>query len=230
MNRFAKCAFGAAVVVTSAAFAAPVDVDGIIGLEWTGASIKSVGFNPAAAEGNFGAPTNENKYVAYDILTRNDGNYAYVALVSRADLGGATSSAHQYTNLYFGGHTSVGFEVLSGNAFRPGLPGSYPFASLDGTANEIFHSENFGSQYVIEVAVPLSFFTSDPLAMGFNTLSGAPGDSFLRLNLSQSYGYSVAGGQAFYGDDRLGSFGNIPAPSAAGLLALAGLAASRRRR
>jgi hypothetical protein len=81
---------------------------------------------------------------------------------------------------------------------------------------------------VIEVAIPYSFFMSDPLAMGFGLAS-----TQLRWNLSQSLGLTVAGGTGFNTpgglDERLGLI-TIPAPSAAAMMCVAGLMASRRRR
>ena len=49
--------------------------------------------------------------------------------------------------------------------------------------------------------MPFSYLETDPQNVGFNKLTAADPDLVLRL--SQSFGYSVAGG-ATYGVDRLG--------------------------
>ena len=87
---------------------------------------------------------------------------------------------------------------------------------------------------IIEWAMPWSFFTDDPLSMGFPKTTAA--DNKLTLRLSQTFGYSVAGGSSF-GADRLGSVyyeaAAVPEPSSL-LLALtvlfgAGVAVRRKR-
>jgi hypothetical protein len=220
-----------ALLALAGTASAQVGIDGVIGADWTGASSVAVNYNSSAAQNNFGAPTNENHVVAYNVLTRQDSSYLYVAVVTNTAGGGTLPAAQQFANLYFGGNTSVGFEVTNNRAFIPGVPGYTSLSSLVGTSNEVFWASNFtGSEYVIEMAVPISFFATDPLSMGFAPLTGAPGADFTRISLSQSYGYSVAGGQSFYGTNRLGAFTGVPSPAAAGLLGLGGLMASRRRR
>jgi hypothetical protein len=191
---------------------APVGMDGVIGAEWAGASVKVVNYNPAAPTGNFGTPTGENHVVAYNVYTRQDANFLYVACQTNSALGGAPNASVRFANIYFGGNTSIGFETgtTPTAAFLPGMPGSFPVAGLIGTPNEVFTSTDFsGAEYVIELAVPLQFIKDDPLGVGFTKLDGSAGKSFARISLSQSFGYSVAGGLTTYGTNRLGYY-SIP--------------------
>src|SRR5262249_5063687 len=80
--------------------------------------------------------------------------------------------------------------------FGPITGAGVTYAAIDGTAT---------SPMMIEAAFPWSVFTSDPLGMGYPLAT-----SEVQLRLSQSFGYSVAGG-SFYGDARLGTY---PVPSA----------------
>ncbi len=206
--------------------AVPVGVDGVIGGEWSGSGVVAVDYNPAAPTGNFGAPTNENHIVGYDIYTRGDSGYFYVGLQTKTN---GSQAAVLFANLYFNtnlsGGSDLGFEVTNNQAFIPGVPGYYStigqdisYSLVDGTAS---------TPAVLEAAFPWGFFTSDPLSMGFPlTTTG------LQLRLSQSFGYSVAGG-ASYGDNRLGTVA-VPEGSAFAFLGaiagISGVAAALRRR
>ncbi|MFO0963664.1 MAG: PEP-CTERM sorting domain-containing protein [Phycisphaerales bacterium] len=224
----------AALLASATAFAGAVGIDGSIGAEWTGANVAHVYYNPGAATSNFGSPTNQNASVAYDIYTRQDASYMYIGLATDVAQGGSADGVN-FANLYIGNSTVgsyVGFEVTNDRAFTPGSPGYYGLAGLVGTADEVFWAAGdlgLGLNKTIEIAIPWSFMVSNPLGMGgWQALN--PGDS-LQLRLSQSFGYSVAGGSAYYGPDRLGSFTYpVPAPGALALLGMAGLAGARRRR
>jgi PEP-CTERM motif len=209
----------------SSAHAAPTSIDGAIGAEWTGATVKSVLFDAAAPQHDFNAPTNKNHAVAYDVYTRGDGQYLYVGLQTAASFNNA---ALQFANLYFdtnpGSGSDIGFEVLNARAFKPGVAGYTPataagndvhFASVQGTAS---------TPGVIEFAVPYSIFTTNSLGI----VSMPTATSAVQLRLSQTFGYSVAGG-ASYGDDRLGVVA-VPEPTGLALLGLGAGALLRRRR
>lgn len=180
------------VVTTVSAQSAPV-LDG----SGFGAPSAIVLYDPGAPTGNFDSPGPTTSGAAYDIYMRGDASYAYV-LLTQTGLG---ISAGPFANLYFGtGPTAfngsdVGFEVTNSTVFFPSTGASQStegtgiaYAILDGGAS-------------IEFAVPFSYLETDPQNVGFNKLTAADPDLVLRL--SQSFGYSVAGG-ATYGVDRLG--------------------------
>lgn len=221
-----------ALSYTGAANAAII-LDGLYDTDY-GASTASVTHNSTAAESNFGAPSNQTTGASYNIYLNNQGGYVY-GLVQIT--GSAGSSAGTFANLYFdldranGNGSDLAFEITNDRAFVPGVPGySGPLglafaASIDGTG--------------LEFRIPDAMFTG-PIA-GLNYYPGqvftAPGGDLV-LRLSQSFGYSVAGGEG-YGPDRLGAVSlgvsAVPGPMVgAGLpglvMALGGLIAWRRRR
>ncbi|QDT75964.1 PEP-CTERM sorting domain-containing protein [Lacipirellula limnantheis] len=211
-------AFGvAASLLAGTATAAPVSIDGTLGAEWTGATVKSVLFNAAAPMSNFGAPTNENHVTAYDVYTRGDSDYFYVGLTTTSP---AYAGGLDFANLYFSttlSGSNVGFEVLNQNAFVPGVPGSYPYTPGSADIHYALTPGSLGTPAVIEFAAPWEVFTSNSL--GLSPAPTVPATA-VQLRLSQSFGYSVAGG-ATYGADRLGQV-NLPVPEPA-TMALAGL-------
>lgn len=202
----------AAGFLAPAAHAAPVSVDGTIGAEW-GSPTATVALDTGAAQNNFGAPGTTNHNVAYSIYLRSDGTYLYGAVAAS----GPTNSL-DFANIYLnvdglpGPGSDLGIEVTNDRFFRPGLPGY-----TSDSSNLLTFSSGTG---VIEFALEWSMLTDDPYGMGFNTAT--PGGN-LFMSLSQSFGYSVAGGTS-YGDNRLG---NVTVPQAVpepGTLALFGLA------
>jgi hypothetical protein len=217
--------FGMLVIwmLSANSHAAPTSIDGVIGAEWAGANVESVLYNPSAPIANFGAPTNENHVVSYDVLTRGDSDYLYVGLATTGPYAGGFDFANLYLSTNPADGSNIGFEVTLERAFVPGVPGYYNYTS----AGDDIHFDT--STGVIELAVPWEVFTENSL--GLLPAPAVPTD-FVQLRLSQSFGYSVAGGSAFYGDDRLGIVGlPVPEPSAVGLvgLAAAGLLVGRRR-
>jgi hypothetical protein len=186
-----------------------------------------VNYDPAAAESNFGTPGNVTDAAAYNIYTKQDATYAYVLVATN---GGGGAAVGTFANLYFGvgatafAHSTFGTEVTNNDTFSPGGGGTFSY-----TGTGIL--ETALSATSIEVAIPFSYFETDPQGIGFPTVDAA--DPNIVLRLSQSFGYSVAGG-ASYGTDDLGVFTDpnfVPEPASIGLVAvgLTALFASRRR-
>ena len=186
---------------------AQVSVDGHLGAEWAGITPTEVFYNAAAPESNFGSPTNGADVTGYKIYMRSDATWLYTALVTTD---GRTSGGQLFANLYYSlrfgagpvgtGGSSIGFEVTNDRAFSPGNPGYFN----DNGSNEIQFatSSGAGDPDIIESAIKLSVFTNNDLGVAPYAPDASPVG--IRLNLSQAFGYSVAGGQAAYGDTRLG--------------------------
>jgi hypothetical protein len=176
--------------------------------------------------GNFGSPSNLTDYNPYTIYTNADSKNFYVGLESNGPINVGNLD---FANLYFSTDLSqgstVGFEANNSRAFIPGVSGYYNYTASSGI---VLDDTSTGSQYSIEFSVPFSFFTSDPLGMGFPLAT-----TDVQLRLSQTFGYSVAGGSA-YGDGRFGDFTpQAPEPSTltlAGLAAFACFPIARRKR
>jgi len=219
-----NCVLVGTFVLAATPFAAlaQVGLDGVIGAEWAGATVKTVSHDPAAPTSNFGAPTNQTAFAAYDTYFRVDSGWVYLAVATNGTGGG---SAGDFANVYLGSigaGSNIGFEVINNNFFVPGVPGNFNNLALPAGQR----AEWSIASGVVELAIPFSFFQTDPLAMGF---APTPDGGTVRWNLSQSFGYSVAGGASFYGTDRLGA-GVIPTPASAMVLGVAALVARRRRR
>jgi hypothetical protein len=185
----------------SAANAAIV-VDGLYDSDY-GAATATVAYDPAAPQGNFGSPGNTTAGASYQIFLKDQGGFVY-GLVQIT--GNAASSVGSFANVYFGNSSgsTIGFEITNQDVFTPGGPGPFPLSysyavSADGSG--------------VEFALPESFFEGPVGATGVNA-GLHPGDELI-LRLSQSFGYSVAGGGT-YGPDRLGAVtlsGAVPEPA-----------------
>jgi hypothetical protein len=188
--------------------AAPDSVDGVLGAEWTGITPVSVLYNPAAPVSNFSTPTNENSEVAYDIYTRGDLNYVYVGLTTASNYAGGLN----FANLYFDTNnaTSAGsdlvFEVLNQRVLDPNVLNPFNYTEAGSDIHYALTAGSVSAPSVLEFAVPKSFFMTDPLGVGFPLAT-----TDVQLRLSQSFGYSVAGGTS-YGPDRLGVVA-VPEPA-----------------
>ena len=215
---------------------AVIVVDGVYDADY-GAAKSTVAYNPAAPLGDFSNPGTTNHATAYSIFLKEQGGSVYGYLQATPPPGSGTPFPLAFTNLYFdldpinNNGSDLGFEVFNNRAFVPGVSGYSGSLGLQFAAS----ADGTGLEFRIQDA----FFTS--AISGLSYYSGhefaAPGGDVV-LRLSQSFGYSVAGG-ASYGDDRLGAVtleaAPVPGPiMGAGLpglvMALGGLLAWRRRR
>jgi len=203
-----------------------ITVDGTLDAEY-GAPKSSVSYNSAAPTSNFGTPTSENHAAAYDIYLTADQNAVYGYITADRVTG------LQFANLYFdlgpvtGNGSELGFEIVNGTAFIPGGAGA-----ADVSSGISFFQTADGLS--LEFSIDNSLFTSAIAGLTYGTAIPSLGDDVV-LRLSQSFGYSVAGG-ASYGDDRLGRVtlgGAVPEPATwammIGGLALVGASMRRAR-
>ncbi len=226
--RIAKL-IGAAVISTlvmSGAAKANIIVDGLLDADY-GASKSTVTYAPGTLESNFGTPTPFTDAIGYQIYLKEQAGYVYGFLQS----GGAGKAVAPFANLYFdldpqnGNGSDLGFELggnhpNSANAFVPGVDGSAQVTNI----MTVLSGDGTG----IEFAIPDTDFTTAIPGLSSYPLDHAGGQ--LTLRLSQSFGYSVAGGE-LYGPDRLGSVtlgvSAVPLPASLPMFgaALLGLAA-----
>jgi hypothetical protein len=176
-----------------------MSVTGLAGLlVCTASQAAIVGYDAGAPMGNFGSPTAFNNNVAYTTSVSADSTYAYFSFMARPDLGGSLGGL-DFVNMYistdFPEGSTIGVEVENNRAFVPGVNGYY---DISGDGFVVTH--NAPGEW--NVAIPWTFFENDPQNMGFTKVTAANDE--VRLNLCQAFGYSVAGGQASYGDERLG--------------------------
>ncbi len=210
---------GAAALIGAALFgtistANAIVVDGVLDAGY-GASQSTVIYDPAAPTGNFQSATNASNTVGYNIYLTDQAGTLY------GFLQGGPGTSLPFANLYFGlNHDQVngsifGFELGSANpdAFTPGAGGSVPAPATQFVA--------VGNN--IEFAIPNSYFEGGLTGLA-NTTYAQNGD-IITLRLSQSLGYSVAGGSTFYdvntrlGEVVLADVSATPLPAALPLFA-----------
>jgi hypothetical protein len=227
LKRFiAALALTSAIGIASSAQA--ITIDGSLDAAY-GATTATVAYNPAAPTSNFAAPTAASNAIGYTIHLTSDANYVYGFLQTF----GPGASVGDFANLYFdldpanGNGSDIGFEVTNYRGFVAGGSGYSPVAL-----------NFFASGGIVEFSIPNSYFLSAMTGLESQYGVGFPfpsvGDQ-VTLRLSQSFGYSVAGG-ASYGPNRLGSVilggGAIPEPAtwAMMLLGFGGVGALLRNR
>ena len=207
--------------LASAALAAPahaaIVVDGTFDGAY-GVKTATVTYDPNAPTGNFGqgpgleiGTTNHN--AGYDIFLASEGENLFGFLQADRDTNGLT-----FANLYFDldyetrSGSDLGFELgpnlANIRAFVPGVSGS-------AEATGISYAVSADGR-AVEFSIPTTFFTAPIAGLSYNPNLVFPqvGDS-VRLNLSQSLGYSVAG-HTPYGANRLGIVelsGAVPEPA-----------------
>lgn len=173
-------------------------------------------YTPAAPNGNFGSPSPLTD-VGYSIYQTSANGFYYGAVQVNTPYATNAPSGivGTFANLYFdldpatNPGSDLAFELSPGaqNVFVPAFGGPTAIGGIT------VASGNGGSTF--EFSIPVSFFTS-----ALPGLTYEPGVTFpsaggqITLRLSQSFGYSVAGG-ATYGPDRLGSVTLSPAATAA---------------
>ncbi len=227
--------FAAAVLGAATAHAAIV-VDGNYDAAY-GAATATVAYDPAAPDSNFSDPTNASKFIGYSIFLKADNGAVYGYLRADPSVG---ASAGAFANVYFDidpkravpNGSDIGFELgaTSHNVFVAGTPGTVVGAGIVTAVS--------ADQLGVEFKIPNSFFTTPVAGLTYYGNEEFPSvGGPVTLRLSQSFGYSVAGG-ATYGNDRLGSVtlaaaSPTPEPAAWALMiggfGLVGAAARRRR-
>lgn len=192
-------AFALATILPTAASATTIVLDGVADAAY-GAAQSTVTHNATADVGNFGTPANQTAGEGYSVFLKGVDGYVYGLILGNGD----GSSAGGFANLYWDldrasapSGSDLGFEITNLDAFIPGVAGSVatPGISFFKTADSV------------EFAIPVSYFTQAFAGLSYNL----PANQFpvignsVRLNLSQSLGFSVAGGDASYGANRLGT-------------------------
>ncbi len=179
------------MAVGVSASASPV-VDGTLSAGEYGAATAIVTYDPTAPMGNFGTPGPTSNAIGYAIYLNDTGGMLY-GLVQTNPAGGGTS-AGAFANLYFdldpqnNNGSDLGFEVGNKDAFIPGVGGSVVTPEVTFAI-----SPDFGT---FEFSIPNSDFTGPIAGLAYASGQVFPDGSnpTVTLRLSQSFGYSVAGG------------------------------------
>ncbi len=225
------------LAASTSAYAQPV-VDGVGSTgEYAGASSVTVATDPNAPNGNFGNPglSSEAGYT----INLTDQSGLLFGLVSQT---GGTAIG-PFTNLYFDldsatrSGSDLGFEI-GPNGVRAFVPENGSASVLDASLYN-FASTTTNGLLTVEFRLDNSLFTNAIAGLNYNPALNF-GGSLVRLNLSQTLGYSVAGGQANFGSQRLGTFtvgaeaGAVPEPATWAMMLLGfgaiGMATRRRRK
>jgi hypothetical protein len=206
--RLTVLAASAALLFAGPALAQVVDGQNTGGTEYSGGV--TVVTNPAAPNGNFGSPTNQA--TAGYTIQLNDADGSLFGLITQT--GGEAVGA--FANLYFDldratrSGSDVGFEV-GANGVRAFVPENGSNAILDASLYSFASTTNNGL-LTVEFRLADSLFNGPIAGLNYNPALTFTGDN--RLQLSQSLGYSVAGGATSYGATRLGTFSSLSAVAA----------------
>ena len=195
---------------------AAIIVDGSYDADY-GAPKSIVTYDPTAPESNFGTPTPFTDAIGYSIYLADQGGSLYGYLKSAGPL----KAVAPFANLYFDldaatrPGSDLGFEVTNKDAFIPGVAGNVPLGNITYAISADKSAIEFSIPN-IDFTAPIAGLTYDP-----SVTFPAAGDPVV-LRLSESFGYSVAGGASF-GPDRLGSvtLSAVPLPPALPLFAVA---------
>ena len=234
MRNVLRLAAPAALIFTATpALAGPV-IDGTVNPGEYGPATASVATDPGAPNSNFGTPGN-TATAGYNIFLNDTNDTLFGAI---AQTGGV--AAGPFTNLYFDidpatgtGGSELGIEVTNKRGF---VAGTSNYFDLSSAIN--FSTSTTGGLTTIEFSIDNSVFRdfiAGAAAQGYFGPGGYTQQD-VRLNLSQSLSYSVAGGASSYGASRLGTFsaaapGAVPEPAtwAMMLFGFGGLGFAMRR-
>lgn len=213
------------VVVAGQAHA--VIIDGTLDVDY-GAAKSTVFYDPGAPTSNFDTPGTTNHLNGYSIylLSQPGSVYGFIQV-------NGPNNSIVGSNLYWdlnppalaaNGSSDLGFEITNQRAFTPGIN----IGTYGATPDIQFASTAQGLEFLI----PSAYFLN-PIA-GLASYPTATEGGRIVLRLSQSYGYSVAGGSE-YGESRLGEINvlsAVPEPStwAMMLIGFAGLGFMAYRR
>jgi len=193
---------GLALAASAATAAQAVDVDAVRDAAY-GAPTAHVTFSANAPNSNFQAPTQYTDHASYDIYMTTDANYWYGFFQAGTD----APIVDAFANLYFdvdpanGNGSDIGFELSTSHTtfFIPGMTDTNPPVGVADILTAVS-----ADHHSFEVAIPLHYFITK--------LAGEPyyaetqfGGGQATLRLSQTFGFSVAGG-GDYGPNRLGAF------------------------
>lgn len=164
-------------------------------LDFVGVTPAHVGYDANTPTSNFGNPSQTNASVAYDVYFRSDSNYVYALLESLPSSANNNDPGPNFENAYLGtvaNTRNIGFSINGDNktdsAFTPGGATGYDLSS---TGFTLVTGKAADGGNIIEWAMPWTYFTTDPLNMGFAKVQ--PG-GVLSFGRSQSYGYSYVSG------------------------------------
>jgi hypothetical protein len=209
--KFTILAALAATMLSTTAMAAPT-VDGTVDAEY--AQTASVATDPSAPTSNFGNPGN-TATAGYNIFLTSANDKLFGAV---SQTGG--TAAGTFANLYFDINPGQGFGsefVIEVQNMRGGVAGGP--ANIDLSGRIMFASNVANGLTTSEFSIDNSVFRDFITGAAALGVIGTPND--IRLNLSQSLSYSVAGG-ATYGDNRLGRFSAavaaVPEPATWGMM------------
>jgi hypothetical protein len=226
-------ATAAFVLAASPALAAPA-VDGVVSLGEYGAPTATVTGDAGAAMHNFGAPGG-TAVAGYDIFLTDTGDTLYGAIVQTDG-----SAVDAFSNLYFDidpttgpGGSELGIEVGNERGFVAGTSDYFDLSS-----RIQYSTSTVGGLITFEFSIDNSVFRDFIAGAAAQNYFGPGGymPQAVRLNMSQSLSYSVAGGTSF-GTARLGTFSvappSVPEPASwammVGGFGLLGAAMRRRR-
>lgn len=159
--------------------------------DFAGVSPYSVAYNSSVSVHDFSSAVTTSDTVPYDVYLKSDATTVYGMLESHPV---GSYIGENFANVYLSTldpsnlHSNIGFEVTTKGGFVPGSTRIYDLSStgfqyLDTTAGD-------GGR-VIEWSMPWTFFTTDPLNMGFSKL--APGGTYTSSG-AQAFGYNFVAG------------------------------------